>query len=64
MIVDLKRGIANWEKSGAGDGGHNEGDGFNSDAEENDGGGVSRGYEEGHELLGSIRGRNQATLSN
>jgi hypothetical protein len=40
MIVNLKRGIANWEKSGAGDGGQDEGDGFNSDAEENDGGGV------------------------
>ena len=64
MIVDLKRGIANWEKSGAGDGGHDEGDGFNSDAEENDGGGVSRGYEEGHELFGSIRGRNRDSLCN
>jgi hypothetical protein len=34
MIVHLKHGIANWEKSGAGDGGHDEGDGFHSDAEE------------------------------
>ncbi|KAL3826997.1 hypothetical protein ACHAXA_000061, partial [Cyclostephanos tholiformis] len=57
MIVDLKRGIANWEKSGAGDGGCDDDD---CDVSTVDG----AGYDEGHELFGSIRGHNQSALSN
>ena len=58
MIVDLKRGIANWEKSGAGDGGHDD-DGCDILSSVD-----GAGYEEGHELCGSIHGRNQSALSN
>jgi hypothetical protein len=57
MIVDLKHGIANWEKSSAGDGGHDDNDCDVSSVDR-------AGYEEGHELFGSIHGHNQSTLSN
>ena len=57
MIVDLKRGIANWQKSSAVDGGRND--------DVCDVSSVDRaGYEEGYKLFGSICGRNQSALSN
>lgn len=58
IMVIMKRGIANWELSGMGDGAYDRGD-DDDDAEEDEG-----GYREGHEKFGSMNGRNHTRLSN
>ena len=60
MMVTMKHGIANWELSGMGDGGHDY-----SDFGDNENDDESRSeYQEGHENFGSINGCNRTRLSN
>ncbi len=54
----MKRGIANWELSGTGDGAYDRTD-DDDEAEEGEG-----CYQEGHEKFGSVIGRNCTRLSN